>query len=51
MGNHKILNCRTEKFDFKPLPELDKFNQQIANNFNTLPFTGNPEAVLNKVGG
>lgn len=42
---------RTDNFNFKELPELDKFNQARANDYNTLPFTGNPSTILFNVQG
>lgn len=48
---HKKFYYSTDNFNFKQLPELDKFNQSKANDFNTLPFTGNPSTVLINIQG
>ena len=48
---HKSFYYATDKFDFKPLPELDKFNQPFTDEFNSLPFTGNPQNLVRKIEG
>lgn len=35
-----------DNFEFQELPTLDEFNKTNANQFNNLPFTGNPQTVL-----
>ena len=39
----------TDKFIFAELPALDQYNRNNANAFNTIPFTGNPQTVLQAV--
>lgn len=45
------LNNRTDNCNFKPLSELDKFNKDKIDQFNNLPFTGNPAHILINVEG
>lgn len=47
----KTFYYATDNFNFQLLPQLDKFNQQYANDYNTLPFTGNPKHILRDVEG
>lgn len=39
----------TDKFIFAELPPLDAFNRPHADAYNSAPFTGNPQAVLQAV--
>jgi hypothetical protein len=49
--NFFIDFIRTDNFNFKELPELDKFNISKANDFNNNPFTGNPATILINIQG
>jgi hypothetical protein len=39
----------TDKFIFAELPALDQYNRNNANAYNTVPFTGNPQTVIQAV--